>query len=178
MDIVFSQFKSYKKGNDILVKSDFERTGLEKFGIVAGIWIVVSIILILLNWALLFIVLKLNMNFPIPPYFAFNFGIFLGAIVTGFLYLQYNVDFLGVGLLKFNSEKDTFNSEVDHFHTQISHIRRITITEKEYENNGEEYKVYQLKLSLNDGEKTLPFASTSYNTMEDLIKIIPLKNSS
>lgn len=159
MDVIFSHYKASKKGNMTLVKSDLIRSTFEKFGIIAGIFIV---ILIILGFIAYFI----------PASWLGWIDFVFSAVLTYLVINKFSIDLLGVRILTIDKNNEKLLSNLDKFTIPITNITDIAIIEQSLQKNNEEKKVYQLKLLLKDGEKTLPFACTTYNVLEDLIKVI------
>ena len=63
----------------------------------------------------------------------------------------------------------TLLSNLDKFHTGLEDIQKFMIIE---ETVSEKEVRYRLKLEMKEGEKTLPFAFTSYNKLDEILNLI------
>jgi hypothetical protein len=131
MDVIFGQFKTWKKGNITIVKSDLNRSTLEKFGVIAGIFIAILVILGIIAY------------FAPATWFGF-IDFIVAAVLTYLLLKKFSIDILGVKILTIDKSAGKVVSNVDNFTITIADITNIAIIEQSLQKNNEEKKVYQI----------------------------------
>jgi len=157
--VIFTDYIVVKKKGRIFVRGTLTYTNLERSGAVFSYWVV--------PFLTLFIPLPFD---KLTPLVAF---IKLLIIIITFLLVKPYVDrLLTKSFLEIDKKRKIFESKIDNFKTDLSQIKEIEITEESNEDQDGEYMLYLLKFHLQNGEKTSAFAFTTYNKLEQLLKII------